>query len=139
MEPADKCTTALLDRRKIPRRQCKPEDRGSSRLQHDPESESSCISRNSAAALHGNCSLVLNPFRQVGSAPGKRVARVRIGRFRGPNETPGDTPLGSPTLEAGKGLPDIELETRVERDGSIMIRGLHPPDSDGVALARSFE
>src|SRR5450755_1277885 len=110
-----------------------------------PECEGSCVSRNSAAALYDNCSLVLDRFRQFGSAiksmdlPGKRIARVQIGRFRGPNETPGDAALESPSLEAGKGLLDIEPETRVERERSIVIGGLHKPDSDGLALTRSIE
>jgi hypothetical protein len=109
------------------------------------ESEGSCVSRNSAAALYGNCSFVLHGFRQLGSTiksmdlPGKYIACVQIGGFRWPNETPGDTSLESPSLEAGKGLPDIEPETRVEREGPIVIGGLHQPDSDGLALARSIE
>jgi hypothetical protein len=109
------------------------------------ESEGSCVSRNSAAALYGNCSFVLHRFRQLGSAiksmdlAGKHIACVQIGGLRRPNETPGDTSLESPSLEAGKGLPDIEPETRVERKGPIVIGGLHQPDSDGLALVRSVE
>src|SRR5579871_811729 len=109
------------------------------------ESEGSRVSRNSAAALHDNCSFVLHRFRQLGSAiksmdlPGKRIACVQIGGFRRPHETPGYTSLDSPSLEAGKGLPDIEPETRVERERPIVIGGLHQPDPDGLALVRPIE
>jgi hypothetical protein len=46
--------------------------------------------------------------------PRERVAGVRIGRLCRPNHTSGNIPFEGPSLDAGKGFPDIEAEAGVE-------------------------
>ncbi len=90
------------------------------------------ISGDTASALHHMRRAPLDRLRKLDSAiesmdpSGKGVAGILIVEFRKPRQASRDTPCESFPLQAGKRLPNIGSERRVER--AIVEGRLHQPD-----------
>src|SRR6516165_3772456 len=98
------------------------------------------LSRDAAGAFHDDGGVLLDGLCQFGASiesmhpPGQQVAGVQIAGLRRPYHTSWNIPFEWLSLDAGKGLTDVEAEAGVKRERAIVECGLYQPHSCGAAL-----